>query len=360
MKYKVIFDTNKIFNDWGAASGGLFNSEIPDLAEFLEKHSVQNVVMCLPEMVINERIQQKKEIVAQYIGKINDKIRFLNNIGHAELEVKERNDYDERFRNQADSFASKYKVERIALPATRLENLIERAITKRKPFNDHGSGFKDTLIYLSIVDDALKSETDRYILCTSNLKDFPKEIAEEFQEVTNKELFIEPDTISVRQKLDELLPLGLHLEERNRNIKNIVMSNVGELMYEINKTIGPGPMDRVTAGSSYDYTSVMTTGSIWSDGFLKKREVAGYSFSDLELVTMDEEDADSFTVAVNVRVNVRYQDTSKRPYSFLDADADISRSYYAGSILTDYKTFSVQVRCSMALKNLSVSYLYEI
>ena len=92
MKCKIFIDTNPIWDNKGPFNT-LFNSSFFDLPEFLEKHSVKNVSICLPEIVIKERIQQRLELINSAREYVNEKIRSLKEAGHTEKEIKPRNDY---------------------------------------------------------------------------------------------------------------------------------------------------------------------------------------------------------------------------------------------------------------------------
>ena len=74
------------------------------------------------------------------------------------------------------------------------KNILKRAINKNKPFvGENGNsdkGFKDAVLWENIIEYAKKSENKKFILLTKNIQDFPKELEDEFENVTNKRIEI--------------------------------------------------------------------------------------------------------------------------------------------------------------------------
>ena len=216
MKYKIFIDTNQVIRKRPPLEDP-FGDSIPTLYSFLQENNIDNVLIYLPEIVIRERIQQRLENIQEYITVANEKISALQGIGHKTKEIKPLKNYKKILQKNVQFFIKKYNIQQISHPTIGSNELIDRAIIKMKPFNDNGAGFKDTLIFLSIVEDAKKEKEEvRYIFCTNDHKEFDTDVIEEFRKETGKELYMVPSIVKVTEKLDELIPLNRHLEERNK------------------------------------------------------------------------------------------------------------------------------------------------
>ncbi len=363
MKCRIFVDTNPIWDDKGPF-GTLFSPSFVDLPEFLKKHYVKNTSICLPLIVIRERIQQRKELIESAIGYINERIKSIQEAGHEEKEIDVRNDYEEKLTSYAEEFCKKHNVEIIPQPSVSVEELTNLAINKNKPFNDHGSGFKDTLIYLSMVEDAKNNKGDSYILCTKNNTQFDKELIEDFKKQTGKELQIIPDLVSVQQKLDEIVPLGLHLEKRNTEIKNIALSNIGELMKSINRGIG---VNNYNSANHLLWTG--TDQLLWNINSVtatqeEKSEVVGYNFRDMNFSSIEETSKDEIQVSVNITTDVVYKDDidiTTDPFSFsaryktpgvyLSA---LHNPYGINILKPSTRDFSFNLSCNPTTKSVSI------
>lgn len=82
--------------------------------------------------------------------------------------IQEAAEYARRVRRTLESF------EATIVPMSNVSHrkLVERAIERRKPFDENGRGFNDVMIWLSLVDYLRTKEFDEVILITNNIKDF--------------------------------------------------------------------------------------------------------------------------------------------------------------------------------------------
>lgn len=370
MKYRIFVDTNQLFSNKGPLDQP-FNTDIPHLRKFLDDHGLENVEICLPEIVVEERIQQKLEDIDQSIQQANENIERLQAVGH-KSKIMEKKNYKKLLRTNARDFIKKHKVKKIPLPSTTKKDLINRALTKMRPFTDGDFGFKDTLIYLSLVENALnKTEAaDHYIFCTNDTKGFNEEIRADFEEQTGKSLHIVPTFAKVQEKLDEIVPLGLQLEERNARIKNVVDKNIGSVMLFLNKTQLPtrdsspyGPLgltrnvydqygwivNSATRASSVGIPSVMSEDS--------EARVVGYDFSSIDFLNFEETSSDNYAVLVDVQTVVQHNSNQTSPdvYSVLHNPIGYDTFKY-GPYRSQYRTFTVQLNVNMGTQEITIGY----
>ena len=237
MKYRVYLDTNKLYTDKNESFKEVFNSNIPRLRKFLDENKAQNVELLLPEIVFKERIQQKLEDIGFSIESANNNIKKLAEVGHKTKKISSRKNYKKLLNNEASEFLKKNKVILSPVPKIESDVLIERALQKIRPFKNSDTGFKDTLIFLTIVNDAIKNPDDVYILCTNNTGDFNDNVKKQFNERTGRELIIVNEIIELQQKLDELIPLMQKLKELYSQIEEDIKKRTGTLTVEVNKSI---------------------------------------------------------------------------------------------------------------------------
>ncbi len=369
MKYKIYLDTNKLYNVFPIEEP--FNEQIPELRKFLDEHNLDCVSICLPEIVIRERVQQKLETISEHINKINKSAESLKGVGHRISKVAPRKDYKKKLEEKVKDFLKENGVIRIKMPSIAKDDLIERAITKMKPFNDDSAGFKDTLIFLSIVEDALDKDTsvDHYIFCSNNPKDFTSEVVKEFEEKTGKNLHILTDITKVQETLDVLIPLNLHLEKRNKEIKELILKNIGDIMSMINR-------ETSRRTNRKNNTSALSMISFYEDSLAvnlnshqrKEEDIVGYNYENITFKDISELSQDLFRVAANLSTNIVYGDNKKdRLYDGLGTNAwsasvdlstfqpNYSDSIYNNSLLftPNAKNFSIYIDCDVNKNTIS-------
>jgi len=76
--------------------------------------------------------------------------------------------YSKEIKKKLKSFGVKY----INYPKVAHEEIVKRALERRKPFKENGSGYRDTLIWVSILDLFKTNKGEIVVFITDNLKDF--------------------------------------------------------------------------------------------------------------------------------------------------------------------------------------------
>lgn len=251
----------------------------------------------------------------------------------------------------------KHKVERIPIPSIEKEDLIDRAINKLKPFNDNGAGFKDTLIYLSIIEDALskKSEDTCYIFCTNDSKEFSEEILKEFKDLTKKDLVIVPSVVKVKEKLDELIPLDLHLEERNRKIRNLILENIGDVMHTVNQRF-PKRDEAPTSMRIRDpYTAIALTSSLSAFNTADNEDkVLGFNYSNIIFHSFHEMEKNKYRVLATLSTNIKYDDNERQTPYYHHSSLNVITYMHSDHLKPLQKNFNVEVECDLDSKMMSI------
>lgn len=290
MQYKIVFDTSALYNDKELKK--VFNSTILDIKKFLEKNEVENVELILPEIVIEERIQQKHEEALKLLNGHNDSVGQLDAIGVKIPPITMKASYYDEIKLMADEFIKTQSLTVLPMPSLDTKQLASRAIKKAKPFNDKGAGFKDTLIFLSLVQFAQSQQKKHeYVFVTRNYKDFDNDVINSFKELTGYDLTILHDVEKLKSYLDEHVPLGLHLEKLHEQVKQAVMQKTGTITAMLNGKLSEG-----AGGALGTYDPYITS------ALLTRQKNVGYDFKDLNVENISSIDEGYFKVEGKIRV----------------------------------------------------------
>jgi rRNA-processing protein FCF1 len=235
MKEKVIFDTNIIRNT--GANGFLGGRDI--LGSFL-----QDADIVIPEIVIQEIKRQKKKTLE------SDRDEFLNNPLHTILDVNKATTKDFNVENYIQKLL---KEEAIPFEVIDLKNndvlpkITDLALDKKPPFEGNGGdkGFKDALIYFSVLEYLQKTPNKKVFVCVKDKrlkKAFNKhhniivvEGYEEFKEQSISQFFDDYFIEKVNEEIIEVDITKEHIVEfwNNINEKKIVLIKIEDTEYVI-------------------------------------------------------------------------------------------------------------------------------
>jgi hypothetical protein len=160
----VVFDTNCFHStDWTLSSPAW---------RVLAYRSRQDMCrLVVPEIVVRELVSKYGPALQKIVGNEASANRDLHNFGIDVPHVPRRDVetmtavYNERFRSNL----SEARVE-VPPPPTNLDilELADRAIGRRRPFNDQGTGFRDSLIWETVLDLACVAPRTRVALLSSD------------------------------------------------------------------------------------------------------------------------------------------------------------------------------------------------
>lgn len=233
-KTAIVFDTNFIIEHVDK-----MNSVVKTLKE-------KGYQLYIPQVVVDER---KAHRCNELLDKYNT-VRKLENFLDGYINVYYKVDVDELESTHKDRIQKSYeekfgqKIIKYSKSEEIFSIILERAFKKIPPFvtDKSDKGFKDTLMWLSIIDYFKSNGENNIILLTSD-NGFIKsknELEQEFKNKTNKILKIEPnsfynDIIKEEQKENIL--------QNNHNIPEEELENLSDEIYDYifnicNKTIG--------------------------------------------------------------------------------------------------------------------------
>lgn len=326
-EYKIIFDTNILFCDEINELDKVVNSNIREVNEFIKSHKIKGVSLWIPQMVIDERVAQRLEQIKKEYNRFNLALRNLESIDNTNktkifLENKFRKLLNDKFNETLD----KYKIKIIPTVKIDQEILIKRSLEKKPPFannpNKKGdNGFKDTLIWLSILKDVQDDPGSNYILLTDNSNDFNEDVCkEEFGEYSKRDFQIFSDLNGLKEFFDKELNLRLELKKLNRDIKQEILCLQGTITAKVGSFLNKDDI----------YGSVFRHIKNYKD--IIEEPVSYISASNVDITRCAVSDvfncsvADSGISAYDRRPSDRLNFTGKGNFDFYDLDvSDIRR-----------------------------------
>jgi len=170
----VVFDTNALFGDWRLESSSLHG--IVSAAGRLDLH------LRIPEIAGLEMVNHFREKLQEQVTKWEAAQRGVSRILGQATPSPAKLDIDKECDTYAKDFASVLKkngIELLPLPEVSHEDLVRRALQRRKPFKGgdkyKDAGYRDCLLWHSILDLLESDAEEAVVLVTNNSKDFGKE-----------------------------------------------------------------------------------------------------------------------------------------------------------------------------------------
>ena len=164
----IILDTNIYYDHFYLTS-----NQFLTLRDSLEQ---LNLVWALPEIVLDEVAGKYKEKIGELhknLSKLNKDIERL--LGKEEIvtkEIKVDESYNAYISQLRELFERSYNMILLPYPLTAHKGIAERAIFKRKPFKECGDGYRDTLIWETILSVLPDDKYNNILFVTNNSKDF--------------------------------------------------------------------------------------------------------------------------------------------------------------------------------------------
>ncbi len=165
---KIVLDTNILVNRW-FLSGPTF--------DLLEKYLHQtNSVLILPRIVIQEIQNKYREVLNKRIFETSHAIKEVQRLTqHVQTSIQELSIDAELTYDKYEQFLN-YKITQLKTQIPEYNDIphdiiVRRAIASRKPFGAGDRGYRDTLIWETILRKVV-TPTDKTIFITNNSKDF--------------------------------------------------------------------------------------------------------------------------------------------------------------------------------------------
>lgn len=198
----------------------------------------KNVKIIMPRIVVEEITKRVEEIIDntnKVVIEKNNKLEKYKISDLYRLIKLDKNDVLSDFRKNLLNFYKDNNIELEDYPHTiTVQNILERVLSRKKPFKKDGgdAGFKDYLIWRTIIEIAKKHPHDNINFITSNKKDFTngKNLHEDLTEDLSV-LNIKNINSKVFQTLEEFKKASLDLksiDENNVQIQDATQNETGE------------------------------------------------------------------------------------------------------------------------------------
>lgn len=164
----VVIDANAItFGAWWLDS--------PAWRVLLYQARTGAVRAVVPEVVIREAVGRFRSALADHVQSANASRKKLGHLAHSsDGPTEEFNEPQvvEEYEQHVRSLFNESQVVVAPLPQVDLSELVDRAIRRRRPFDDSGSGFRDSLIWETVIGELLANPVDGLVLISKDATAF--------------------------------------------------------------------------------------------------------------------------------------------------------------------------------------------
>ena len=161
---RIILDSNIYISDLRMTNQSfrLFRAKLPQI----------DAKLIVPKIVVEEVINKHKEIVLETKDKLDKQVKdFTYLTGKLKYPILNETEMNEIFNSYSTSFHSilnKLNARILEYPTVSHETIVNRALKRKKPFGKKDTGYRDTLIWESIL--SLFKEYDSEIYFVTNNK----------------------------------------------------------------------------------------------------------------------------------------------------------------------------------------------
>lgn len=163
----ILLDTNPIVSD-GFGSSANFNW----LLGMAHGHGI---TVYVPRIVLDEVVGRFAKDLSDRVGEANAELAIISRrIARKLVTLDSFLDVNEEVESFRSAFSTQLVEAGVAVPEYPIashRDVTDRAIYRRKPFRDSGAGYRDTLIWLTVLELADQVE-DNIVLVTNNTHDF--------------------------------------------------------------------------------------------------------------------------------------------------------------------------------------------
>jgi hypothetical protein len=249
-KILVIVDTNRL----GSYSNSHLcckNYAYLEINKYLHENIVNNfnfklaknmlIEVAIPELALDELKQQQEKSFEEEYKRLQGIFKKFSKLPKTELKTSEI-DYTDFLNGKISAYIGKYGLKIITYPKQPiLPKLINKAIKRKKPFykkdNEVDSGFKDSILWESILEFASGNRYDKYFFLTNDSDFEDASLRKEFSLITGKEISIVKEVSELKAKLEEEIKgtevINRALESIQSRLMSILESIIEKNLLEI-------------------------------------------------------------------------------------------------------------------------------
>lgn len=296
MGISILIDTNMLhvtnFKDYNKIQ---FLSNLEKLINDINANEFKDrVTIVLPEIVTDELIQQQ-------IESYNKEIEKLLKIKFPCFDVTKHSDYENHIKSEIDNELTLIKdklvkIKEAPIPKDlKIHKLVERAIKKNPPFlgkdKESDKGFKDVILWESLIEYKEKNLKEKIILCTDD-KIFNSDILElEYFSKFKEDIVI----AKWYPGKGDLIDILSHIFKSTPKL-----SNQSEIFYEFRKVINVENLTKLYNTHRYS--------RIFEDRLIEFDKIKGFDINELSELSVygNDDEKDRFHFMAEIRLSVGF------------------------------------------------------
>ena len=258
----VIVDTNRLGN-YSNNGHGCKNYSFLEINRYLHENIINNfsfnaskntlIQIAIPKIVLEELKYQQKNSFENEKRRLDENFKKFSQLPNSEIKLPDLN-YDSYLNEKASNYIGMYEIKEIENPPNEILNkLIEKVLKKEKPFYKNGcsidSGFKDSIIWESILKFVSENNYDKYFFLSGDADFDNEKLKKEFTQITGEELSIVKEVADLKGKLEEEI---IGTDKINNALEKIQPSLLNVLRSIINQNL----LELISEGSKYDISNV--------------------------------------------------------------------------------------------------------
>lgn len=340
---KIVLDTNIIYQDFHL-NGQQFRILLDNL------HKIPATIH-FPEIVIDEITTKFRERLEDLANKAQSTCAELARIRNRKFRTSypkvnldsEGDQYEKFLRSKIEE----HKIQIVPYPKVPHKEIVQRELSRKKPFQSSGTGYRDFLIW-QCVKNLMLWGSEKIILVTNNKRDFGG--GRELHEDLKKDV-INPDQFQIYTSLSELnAELVLPKLEREEEIKQLLQENKLDqfdlykwVQQNLLKLLRENEIGNVLLGFPHG------AGSFWPSEITNMREIKVLEVANMEsgdkLITALVDMEFELSIDINGEDCIHYPELEDR-FGFIGRDSFMStiwliRAQTQFSLIVEKNTYAV-------------------
>lgn len=166
---RVVVDTNAFYSDLTVRG---------PLRVLVSAARRGDFVLVVPEVVVQEVLKRFRVRYGEELRRYENSAKALTDLTIGQFDADSPPGIEEASVRYEAHLRDRLHAANASIPgppSVTHDDILQRAISRRKPFKENGSGYQDTLIWLSVLEE---SELDHVTLITANTSDFGERVDE--------------------------------------------------------------------------------------------------------------------------------------------------------------------------------------
>lgn len=216
---RIFLDTNIFCSDFK-----LKGSKFRLLFEYLKS---SNDSLCVPAVVFDEVTNKFRETLVENQEKISPKIHQLRQLIDIDLPLPLSNEKiqseSKKYKQWLEGHLKTHRAEILPYPQNGHKEMVDRALCRKRPYKPNGAGYRDHLIWLTVVSDLISHKT-KVAFVSSNTSDYAGESGSGLHSDFEADLAsknINPSDVVYYPSLDSLIEQ--HIRPKLKNLKELAV-----------------------------------------------------------------------------------------------------------------------------------------